>query len=145
MLVAATLLGIHLPTASNSADSQRELLCLAANIYFEARGETYIGQVAVKDVTVNRGRGFCNTVFKRGQFSWTKTHKWAVINSFLVDKPKNLSKADTKAWTLAKEVAMSSVTVLPKSYKHYHTLSVKPAWSKSGIVIGNHKFMEGVR
>lgn len=33
---------------------QREVMCLARNIYFEARGESKVGQIAVGQVTINR-------------------------------------------------------------------------------------------
>jgi spore germination cell wall hydrolase CwlJ-like protein len=34
--------------------SERELECLIANVYFEARGEDALGQAAVAHVTLNR-------------------------------------------------------------------------------------------
>lgn len=140
------LLLFVLPVQTYSASSKQadEWLCLATNIYFEARGEPFRGQLAVKDVTLNRGGNVCKTVFEPSQFSWTAQIPWKTVSSFLSDSPKNLSNKELKAWNFAKFVAKSKVTVLPKAYKHFHTLAVSPAWTKPGIVIGNHKFMKDV-
>ncbi|MGB0683914.1 MAG: cell wall hydrolase [Magnetovibrionaceae bacterium] len=51
--------------------------CLAENIYFEARGEPVIGQIAVAQVTMNRAASsrypdsVCKVVHQPYQFSWT--------------------------------------------------------------------------
>jgi len=51
------------------------LLCLALNVYFESRGESYEGQLAVAHVTLNRSRAkqrsVCEEVYSPYQFSWT--------------------------------------------------------------------------
>lgn len=57
-------------------DLPSTLLCLALNIYFEARGEPESGQYAVAHVTMNRvrqnGTSICKEVHKPHQFSWTR-------------------------------------------------------------------------
>ena len=51
---------------------------MSLNVYFEARGESLQGQLAVAHVTINRSKqndtSICHEVFKRKQFSWTKNH-----------------------------------------------------------------------
>jgi len=51
------------------------ILCLALNIYFEARGESDVGQIAVTHVVLNRSkikkRSLCEEVYSPYQFSWT--------------------------------------------------------------------------
>lgn len=152
MLTLKFLAGLLLFTAVFSSDAEqkassairlRPLLCLAANIYFEAGNQSYEGKLAVKDVTLNRGGYVCNTVFKRKQFSWTHQKDWSLILSFLLDEPK-LNKLDSKAWEESKRAAKDSKVVLPKGYTHYHATYVSPYWTKGGIVIGNHKFLKGV-
>lgn len=56
----------------------RNLSCLARNVYHEARGEPVAGMVAVAQVVVNRardGRDLCSVIYERAagrcQFSWT--------------------------------------------------------------------------
>lgn len=72
------------------------IICLALNVYFEARGETTRGQYAVAHVTLNRakqnGSDICTEVFKRGQFSWTR-HKFKIPS------------AKDESWKVAQEVA----------------------------------------
>jgi len=67
---------------------RQEMLCLAKNVYYEARGEPAAGQIAVAEVTMNRlasGRyadTLCGVVYQKnwdpirkryvGAFSWTE-------------------------------------------------------------------------
>ena len=57
--------------------SSKERDCLAANIYYEARGESVKAQKAVAHVTLNRVKSkqypktVCAVVLQNKQFSWT--------------------------------------------------------------------------
>ena len=57
------------------------LLCLTLNVYHEARGEPFLGQVAVAEVTLNRVDDLrwpdtvCEVVYQPYQFSWTLEDK----------------------------------------------------------------------
>ena len=59
------------------SEDANEMLCLALNIYHEARGEQARGQWAVGFVTLNRvkrhiwGDSVCAVVWAKSQFSWT--------------------------------------------------------------------------
>jgi spore germination cell wall hydrolase CwlJ-like protein len=140
------LLLLVLPTtAVTSKASHTPLSCLAANIYFEARNQSQLGQLAVKDVTLNRGKNVCKTVFAVKQFSWTHQQSWPVIESFLLDKPTFNSTVEAKAWQKAKAVAESKKVVLGPEFKHYHTVTVSPKWTAPGLVIGSHKFIPNLR
>lgn len=118
------------------------LLCLPANVYFEAGNQAWKGKLAVKDVTLNRGESLCKTVFAKKQFSWTHQQKWHTIESFLLDKPQ-LNKLQQKAWEESKKAAQSSEVVLSKEYRHFHATYVSTYWSGPGVVIGDHKFLKG--
>lgn len=132
-------------TAAHTEPPQHsDLLCMATNIFFEARGEPVKGQLAVRDVTNNRGSNTCAVVFKRKQFSWTHQQRWSRIESFLLGTPK-LNAAEYKAWVKAQWIATSSARVLPEGYTHYHAVSANPPWTKRGIVIGRHKYLKGVK
>jgi len=78
--------------------SEENLYCLAQNIYFEARGESNIGQEAVAWVTINRvfsedfPNDICSVVWQSGQFSWTNDGK--------SDRPR-----DQEAWNHAQFIA----------------------------------------
>lgn len=117
-------------------------LCVATNIFFEARAEPLKGQIAVKDVTRNRGKNACAVVFAKHQFSWTAKTPWSRVQKFLTDTPTHLKPKDAKAWEKCKEIARSSKSVLTKDYKHFHAVHVSPPWTRPGIVIGNHKFIK---
>ncbi len=85
-------------TPSPATTMSNDLDCLAKNVYFEARGEPRLDQIAVAHVTVNRSqaRAFpnsvCGVVYQRGQFSWTRD-----ANS---DVPR-----DRSAWNRSLQVA----------------------------------------
>ena len=62
------------------AHMQKDMHCLAETIYYESRGESQAGKIAVANVVLNRVEhsawpsDICRVVYQRGQFSWTK-HK----------------------------------------------------------------------
>jgi spore germination cell wall hydrolase CwlJ-like protein len=117
----------------------QDVECLAKNIYHEARGEPFHGQVAVALVTVNRLASglfqdtICKVVYANRQFSWT-------LN-------KNKQVRDSKAWASAVEIATAVLS--RKIYNpdftavYFHTKQVQPKWAKTKIIIariGNHIF-----
>lgn len=119
-------------------------LCLAVNIFQEARGEPVLGQYAVAQVTMNRAghdpKRVCKVVYQKAQFSWT------------LDKKKvaqNPAQVDPDAWRKSKAIAR--VVLAGKMNRdwsngatYYHTHAVKPRWSVVGVkksaVIGAHVF-----
>ena len=116
--------------------SSKEFMCLARNIYYEAKGEPYIGQIAVAHITFNRAEkvgSFCEVVHKPKQFSWTLI--------------KDIKKPSGKEWEMAKHTArMFARGVRVKNLEdveHYHTAQVNPKWdNKMNMVasIGGHQF-----
>lgn len=122
------------------------LLCLALNVYFEARSEPIAGQLAVAEVTLNRVASpdypntICGVVLqKKGktcQFSW-----WCDGKS---DKPTE-RYAFQQSKALAKMMIEDGeyISVVGKNVTHYHAQSVNPYWSNDlGYVqkLGNHIF-----
>lgn len=112
------------------------LLCLALNIYFEARGEPIDGQLLVAETTINRAidrdQSICEVVWDDDQFSWT--------NDGLSDTPR-----DESSYALALALATEALAGnhLHSGVDHYHEISVSPAWAKSLNVVGrygNHIF-----
>lgn len=114
----------------------KNVACLATNIYKEARGEPVKGQYAVAYVTLNRSGNLyniCRTVYEPYQFSWT------------IKNPK--LKYDDKSL----KIALASL----KSDKHnkigkstyFHATYVSPQWAskyKKVRKIGKHIFYEKV-
>jgi spore germination cell wall hydrolase CwlJ-like protein len=107
------------------------VLCLALNIYHEARGESIDAQLLVAEVTINRSvdrnLSICETVFQPRQFSWT--------HDSISDIP-----ADAHSAIAALKIAASAFSAdhLHTSADHYHRYDVNPAWAKDLIILGRY-------
>jgi spore germination cell wall hydrolase CwlJ-like protein len=127
--------------------SSRELWCMASAIYFEARGESYRGQVAVAQVVMNRlkhplyPKTICGVVFQG------ESRRNACQFSFACDgRPETVT--DKKSWAQAQEIAekvTSGELYLAEVGKatHYHASYVYPDWAprlKRVTKIGLHIF-----
>lgn len=118
------------------------LVCLALNIYHEAKNQSFIGQVAVAQVVMNRVKdtrypnSVCEVV-KQGQtYKWKPTlpikHRcqfsWYCDGKS--DKPRN-----TTAWENAMHVANGvynqHITELVEGATHYHADYVNPSWAET--------------
>lgn len=112
------------------------LVCLAWNVYFEARSEPRHGQIAVAEVTLRRaelsGRNLCAEVFDDRQFSWTLDPQPRVMNH--------------RAWQAALNAAKTALLGHSNSSlgaTHYHSRQVKPKWRLAlchATTIGAHIF-----
>lgn len=127
--------------------SDREKWCLATAIYFEARGESYRGQVAVAQVVMNRVKDhrypstICGVVFqnqdKRNacQFSFACDGIPEVIN----EREPWVQAEDIAARYLAGELYLTEVG----DSTHYHATYVSPKWAprmEKVTQIGLHVF-----
>jgi len=111
-----------------SAPLDAELRCLAAAVYFEARGEPLAGQLAVAQVIINRSkdprfpRTYCGVVAQPGQFS------------FMRDRRMPRLPIPGRAW--ARAVAIATIAdrgLWPSAAKgavFFHARHVKPRWSR---------------
>ena len=131
------------------------MFCLAMNIYHEAKGESFEGQIAVAHVVLNRvnSDGFpknvCDvvkerkTIFRREDFGMIRTQvcqfTWVCNKRFA--PPKN-----SPAWQNAIEVAalvLSGQTNDPTYGAHFfHSANVRPGWFsvERTTRINNHIF-----
>ena len=129
--------------------SEQDIDCLARNMYYEARGETTEGRVAVGVVTINRRNDdrfpntICGVVNQRArsvcQFSWR-------CNSV-----KAPNRTDS-VWLECQRLARTLLT--DRSYfqqfrqrmgniLYFHASYVRPSWSRSKVKlvrIGSHLF-----
>ncbi len=128
-----------------------ELRCLAEAIYFEARGESLIGQYAVGEVIINRvlSENFPNSVCKvisegstrrnACQFSYNCDGKLEIIIE------KDIYKRILK---LSRLLLEPSARVLTDGATFYHAKIVSPSWAKKFTKtseIGQHVFYKIVR
>lgn len=121
-----------LPLAVGSKKEQR---CLAEAIYFEARGETEKGQVAVAQVVLNRVKNpsypnsICGVVYQN------KHKRNRCQFSFACDgiKDRISSKGAWKtAQRLAREVSDGKQYLkMVDASTHYHATYVNPRWARS--------------
>jgi spore germination cell wall hydrolase CwlJ-like protein len=127
---------------------ERQLGCLAKNIYYEAGAEPFEGKVAVAQVTLNRtvsGKfpgDICQTIYQKNifyekvvcQFSWACDRDTGV-------RPVN-SAVFVQSMDVAKKVLLEGFR-LPglKDAMYFHADNVKPGWNREKIVqIGHHIF-----
>mgnify|MGYP003586380665 CR=1 FL=1 len=125
-------------------------LCMALNVYWEARSESLTGQHAVAQVTFNRAdrdpSKVCDVVFKPKQFSWANPLT-SVKGKERERRAQKFIPKDDKAWVIAKGIANATINGWVKDFTKgalfYHTVAVRPFWRKEFklvAVIGQHKF-----
>ena len=130
---------------------ERQLDCLAMNIYREAGYENFEGKVAVAQVTMNRAshpsfpKDVCAVVFQKTvvidrvicQFSWycDTAHKARPVNQ----------SAYNESMAVAKKVLLEGFRLdVMKEALYYHANYVNPRWPLEKIgSIGNHIFYKG--
>ncbi|MHA6289019.1 cell wall hydrolase [Maricaulis sp. CAU 1757] len=123
-----------------------EVDCLARAIYYEARSESIVGQLAVAQVIMNRVRhgaypdSICGVVYEGShrttgcQFSFT-------CDGSAERRPRG------RSWERSRQIAehafMGFGRDVTRRATHYHTVAVDPVWN-SGLVrtrrIGTHIF-----
>lgn len=139
------------PTETSAVTAElreRQLGCLAKNIYHEAGGEPFEGKVAVAQVTLNRVNSgqfpndICQTIYQKNvfyekvvcQFSWT-------CDRNVTFRPIN--NANYNESMIAAQKVLLEDFRLP-SLKHalyYHADYINPGWKKEKVAkIGQHIF-----
>ena len=115
--------------------------CLATAVYFEARGESLEGQLAVARVVMNRASSgrypsdWCSVVKQPWQFSFVRNGQFPAVNE------------GSAAWARAQGVArLAMANVVPSvdsDVLWYHATYVAPSWGRRLAVvqkIGLHLF-----
>ena len=129
----------------------KQVECLAKNIYWESASESYEGKLAVAQVTLNRVNSgkfpsdICSVVYQKTvnredrtvcQFSWT-----CLFNGKKV--------RDKYEWEQSLMIAKRALTepilhdiIAQTNALYYHAVYVTPGWPKAKVVkrIGNHIF-----
>ena len=115
--------------------SEREQWCLSTGIYFEARGESYRGQVAVAQTIMNRvahpdyPSTICGVVYQN------QHRRNACQFSFACDGiPDRIS--ETAAWAKAQEITQTVLNgeiylTEVADATHYHATYVRPHWARN--------------
>jgi N-acetylmuramoyl-L-alanine amidase len=132
-------------------DRERQLDCLAKNIYHEAASEPFEGKVAVAQVTMNRVESgkypadVCGVVYQKNifmekvvcQFSWYCQNGGKM--------PIRSNEMYQESMAVAKKVLLEDFRLdILKDAMFYHADYVNPNWKKEKIgKIGRHIFYRG--
>lgn len=136
------------PSEITAQVRERQLACLAKNIYYEAGGEPFEGKVAVAQVTINRAasgqfpKDICQVIYQKNivydrvlcQFSWYCDRDTTV-------KPINKAVYE-ESMTVAKKVLMEGFR-LPslENALYFHADHVNPGWKRQRVAqVGRHIF-----
>ena len=109
-------------------NQDKEQLCLAKAVYFEARGESLEGQLAVAEVVLNRAASgkypptICRVVTQPAQFSFIRRGRFPPVNVNDDCWRKALAIADIARKDLADQVAPNVLW--------YHATYVAPSWGR---------------
>lgn len=125
-------------------------LCLALNVYHEARGDGIESQILVIQTTLKRAKEgkkeICEVVTQKDQFSWTNNHLVKNGKVFAIDLA--MVPTDVKAWNQAMLLAQQGITKRFKTkyqrkvakmfvnVTHYHAETVHPSWANKMKLIG---------
>lgn len=146
LAMAATMSIAHAERGASLGD--RDLTCLALNVYHEARNQPIEGQLAVAHVTLNRMEdslgtaSVCDVVFRGRHFSWT------------ADPAKRRVKSirEISAWETAQRVARMAVEDRDADpvdgSTFFHAVWVQPDWAAAFVrvrQIGDHIFYTRAR
>ena len=127
-------------TVAPNADQE----CIAAAVYFEARGEPLEGQLAVASVVLNRAASgkypasVCAVVTQAAQFSF--------VRKGIIPPIKRATEAWRKAVAIARVAVERLAQQLGSDVLWYHANYVRPAWGGRLIrvtQIGTHIFYSG--
>lgn len=116
-----------------------EMQCLAGAVYFESKGETLAGQLAVARVIINRrdsGRfadSLCGVIYQPSQFSFVRHRSMPAIN------------VNGESWREAVAIAQiamdDSWDSAAEGALFFHARRVSPGWGKPKLAaIDNHIF-----
>jgi len=107
------------------------VLCLALNVFYEARNTSEIDREAVAVVALNRAekehRTVCHVISEPKQFSWTANHRMKV--------PKLTNVLERRAWKHSLSVAREVLYSKPIQQRfaqvtYYHAHYVNPIWNR---------------
>lgn len=139
------------PAQENSITMQvreKQLACLARNIYYEAGNEPFEGKVAVAQVTLNRvdsglfPADVCRVVYQKNIFY----EKTICQFSWYCDRAATVRPLSSEVYNESMEVAKKVLLEgfrLPSLHDamYYHADYVNPGWRKEKIAkIGRHIF-----
>ena len=120
-------------------DVEGDMKCLAGAVYFESKGETLEGQLAVARVIINRAKSgrfadsLCGVVYQPSQFSFVRGGGMPPI--------RTASHAWREAVAIAQIALDDSWDSQAEGALFFHARRVSPGWGKTRLAsIDNHIF-----
>ena len=119
------------------------VMCLALNVYHEAKNQSLIGQIAVAQVVMNRVKderypdNVCDVVYQGQYYKWKPDLpiKNRCQFSWYCDGKSDKPIKDTFAWeqavTVAHGVYYGNLDDFVEGATHYHAHYVLPEWASS--------------
>ena len=135
----------------NARQRHADLLCLAENVHFEARGEPMAGQYAVAEVTLNRVASplfpatVCDVVHEKRWDAIRKRHVGAFSWTELESTRSPTGAAWERALAVATAVYDGEQPPRVDGALFYHADRIRPSWArqkKRVAEIGRHVFYE---
>ena len=153
-IVVITVTAVTSAQASEeiNASTQRQLTCLAQNIYHEAGSESYNGKVAVAQVTINRANNgnfpstICEVVHQKTQVADKTICQFSWVCDPLAKGRRVYSKAWKESQEIARKVLLDGLRLesLGSEALYFHNARVRPKWGLARIDrIGGHTFYSG--
>ena len=131
-------LGELVAATPRPAEIDPELRCLAGAVYFESRGESLAGQLAVAHVVINRARSgrfptsLCGVVHQRSQFSFVRGGRMPAVRQ---------GAQWNNAVAIAQIARDGSWKNAAPGALFFHARHVSPGWRKTRVAsIDNHIF-----
>jgi len=129
-------------------DRERQLKCMADNIYYEAAMEPAEGKLAVAQVVMNRSespdfpKDICQVIYQRNSFYQTVVCQFTWLCDGSVGRRPVQPQQYAESMEAAKKVLLEGFR-LPslKNALYYHADYVNPRWNKEQVAkIGRHIF-----
>lgn len=121
-----------------------ETALLALLVFQEARGEPFLGQVAIAEVVLNRATSTCYPDSVKKVIK--QPHQFSGIGAKGIPQtPNQAKKLDRDAFSKA-EIAVQYARERKSKYStatHFHSTGILPKWAKQKYyvgTVGNHKF-----
>ncbi|WP_238934752.1 cell wall hydrolase [Maricaulis parjimensis] len=130
----------------HAADITAQIDCLAEAVYYEARSEGIVGQLAVAQVVLNRVRNrnypdtICDVVYE-GSERTTGCQFTFTCDGSLIRAPRG--NAWRRSQLVAQHAYLGFGRDVTRRATHYHTVAVDPYWNESLVRtrrIGTHIF-----
>ena len=156
--IMVVLLAVFLVTIKSVAVKADDLSCLAEAVYFEARSESFVAQLAVANVILERVSSdrypddICSVVHQSKKWKGKPIRNKCQFSYWCDGKPETIANVDAYQQSVsASELALQGVLLSQTDgATHYHAAYVFPYWATDDSFltlgqVGNHIFYVDTR